>query len=109
MYDIRPNLIIGFHGCDADVRDNLINNPDFFTEGGPAFDGSGLSAKSHVQICIRNPNCIKGFFLPRRESTFPLTPPSHHTPPPSPINGYNSVQNQHVPDASDKYPALPGH
>lgn len=221
MYDIRPNLIIGFHGCDAYVRDNLINNPDciiaskepydwlghgmyfwennyhralqwaqdkmkrgkikvpsvigaiiylgyccdfldtkfiqmiqsyhkimvdayklaetelpqnkdhphdkhkdklfreldcraiefmheekvrdaldnmrelgftdhkifestrgVFTEGGPAFDGSGLFAKSHVQICIRNPNCIKGFFLPRRESTFPLTPLSHHTPQP---------------------------
>ncbi len=41
-----------------------------FTEGGPAFDGAGLFAKSHIQICIRNPNCIQGFFLPRQEIDF---------------------------------------
>lgn len=38
-----------------------------FIEGGPAFDGSCLHEKTHIQICIRNPNCIKGFFMPRRE------------------------------------------
>jgi len=38
-----------------------------FTEGGPAFNGSGIQLKSHIQICIRNTNCIKGFFLPRKE------------------------------------------
>jgi hypothetical protein len=26
MYDIRPNLVIGFHGCDVSVRENLLNN-----------------------------------------------------------------------------------
>jgi hypothetical protein len=41
-----------------------------FTEGGPAFPGAGLFAKSHIQICVRNPNCIKGFFMPRREIDF---------------------------------------
>jgi hypothetical protein len=41
-----------------------------FIEGGPAFEGSGLHAKTHIQICIRNMNCIKGFFLPRREIDF---------------------------------------
>ena len=41
-----------------------------FTEGGPAFDGAGLFAKTHIQICIRNLNCIKGFFLPRQEIDF---------------------------------------
>lgn len=38
-----------------------------FVEGGPVFEGSGIYEKTHIQICIRNPNCIKGFFLPRRE------------------------------------------
>ncbi|MDD4992583.1 MAG: hypothetical protein PHR83_10150 [Paludibacter sp.] len=38
-----------------------------FTEGGPAFAGAGIQLKSHIQICIRNTNCIKGFFLPRNE------------------------------------------
>src|SRR5690554_3293290 len=37
-----------------------------FTEGGPAFPGAGVQKKSHKQICIRNMDCIKGFFLPRK-------------------------------------------
>jgi len=41
-----------------------------FTEGGPAYNGAGIFEKSHIQICIRNPNCIKGFFLPRKEIDF---------------------------------------
>lgn len=42
-----------------------------FTEGGPAFDGAGIQTKNHIQICIRNLNCIKGFFIPRKEIKFP--------------------------------------
>lgn len=41
-----------------------------FIEGGPAFEGAGLFEKSHIQICIRNPNCIHGFFMPREEVDF---------------------------------------
>jgi hypothetical protein len=26
MYDLRPNLIIGFHGCDDEVKQKLINS-----------------------------------------------------------------------------------
>ncbi|SIT11760.1 hypothetical protein [Belliella pelovolcani] len=36
-----------------------------FIEGGPAFPGAGVQKKSHIQICIRNMECIKGFFIPR--------------------------------------------
>lgn len=43
-----------------------------FSEGGPAFAGSNIELKSHIQICIRNMNCIKGFFIPREEIPFPL-------------------------------------
>ena len=42
-----------------------------FTEGGPAFDGAGIQLKNHIQICIRNLNCIKGFFIPRKKVRFP--------------------------------------
>lgn len=42
-----------------------------FTEGGPAFEGAGIQSKNHIQICIRNLNCIKGFFIPRSEIQFP--------------------------------------
>lgn len=41
-----------------------------FTEGGPAFKGSALFEKSHIQICVRNPNVIQGFFMPRKDVDF---------------------------------------
>ena len=33
-----------------------------FLEGEPLFEGSGFFAKTHIQICVRNPSCIKGVF-----------------------------------------------
>ena len=41
-----------------------------FIEGRPIYPTSGFMQKSHIQICIRNPNCIKGFFSPRELVTF---------------------------------------
>jgi hypothetical protein len=38
-----------------------------FVEGQELYPGAGFHDKNHIQICIRNPNCIKGFFLPRNE------------------------------------------
>lgn len=35
-----------------------------FTEGEAIYPGSGFFQKSHVQIAVRNPECIKGLFLP---------------------------------------------
>lgn len=35
-----------------------------FTEGGPAFPGAAFKEKTHIQICVVNPNCIKGYFRP---------------------------------------------
>ncbi|MGH6619649.1 MAG: hypothetical protein ACREF6_08905 [Alphaproteobacteria bacterium] len=36
-----------------------------FVEGQPIYDGSGFFIKSHIQICVRNPECIKGVFRMR--------------------------------------------
>lgn len=36
-----------------------------FGEGSPAFEGSGIQQKSHIQIAIRNDACILGLFIPR--------------------------------------------
>ena len=36
-----------------------------FIEGDPIYPGAGFNDKTHIQLCIINPNCIKGFFLPR--------------------------------------------
>ena len=33
-----------------------------FTEGVPLYAGSGFREKTHIQIAVRNPQCIKGVF-----------------------------------------------
>jgi hypothetical protein len=42
-----------------------------FFEGDPLYQDAGFRDKTHIQICIRNPNLIKGFFLPRTEILWP--------------------------------------
>lgn len=37
-----------------------------FWEGDELYPNAGFKEKDHIQICIRNPNCIKGYFLPRK-------------------------------------------
>jgi hypothetical protein len=36
-----------------------------FFEGEDLYPNAGFKAKNHIQICVRNSNCIKGYFLPR--------------------------------------------
>jgi len=33
-----------------------------FTEGEKLYENAGFCAKNHIQICVRNPNSIKGYF-----------------------------------------------
>lgn len=35
-----------------------------FWEGRPVYEEAGFREKNHIQICVRNINCIKGYFLP---------------------------------------------
>lgn len=63
---------------DCFVLEHLLQNSDFdsvrglFPEGKPLYEGAGFREKDHIQICIRNPNCIKGYFLPRKpDVSFP--------------------------------------
>jgi len=42
-----------------------------FTEGGPLYPGSGFVERTHIQIAVRNPACIKGVFR---------VPPSEYEP-----------------------------
>lgn len=39
-----------------------------FMEGSPIYTGAGFHDKSHIQICVRSPDCIKGYFRPRNKS-----------------------------------------
>lgn len=36
-----------------------------FTEGGRLYPGGGFHERTHVQIAVRKPECIRGFFRPR--------------------------------------------
>ena len=36
-----------------------------FTEGGDLYQGAGFKQKTHSQISVINPDCIKGYFIPR--------------------------------------------
>lgn len=36
-----------------------------FWEGAELYPNAGFREKDHIQLCIRNPNCIKGYFYPR--------------------------------------------
>lgn len=36
-----------------------------FFEGNDLYENAGFKEKNHIQIAIRNPNCIKGYFIPR--------------------------------------------
>lgn len=55
------------------------NNREFdsvrgvFIEGDEIYEGSGFRNKTHIQICIKNENCIKGYFEPLLQNEyFPL-------------------------------------
>ncbi len=37
-----------------------------FVEGDKLYPNSGFNERNHIQLCIRNPNCIKGYFHPRK-------------------------------------------
>lgn len=39
-----------------------------FWEGKLLYPDAGFREKDHIQICICNPNCIKGYFLPMAEN-----------------------------------------
>jgi len=53
------------------------NKPSFdsaraaFVEGNPAYPAAGFYEKTHIQLCVRNPACIKGYFRPLDEEGRP--------------------------------------
>ena len=43
-----------------------------FFEGKDLYENAGFKRNNHIQIAIRNPNCIKGYFIPRElDSKYP--------------------------------------
>lgn len=44
-----------------------------FVEGDEIYPNSGFREKTHIQICVVNPNCIKGYFDPRKPNeSYPM-------------------------------------
>lgn len=41
MYDFRPNIIVGFHGCDLDIRNKLVNDPNHIEISKKPYDWLG--------------------------------------------------------------------
>ena len=44
-----------------------------FIEGPEIYPGSGVRERNHIQICVRDPRCIKGYFRVLREPRSPKT------------------------------------
>lgn len=65
---IRPldcAVIKNLHAMVAEKDISFDTVYGYFQEGEDAFLNAGIKEKSHVQVCVRNTNCIKGYFLPR--------------------------------------------
>jgi hypothetical protein len=43
-----------------------------FVEGERLYDHAGFAAKNHIQICVREPRCIKGYFRPLDDDGKPI-------------------------------------
>lgn len=68
--NLRRNLdcavINHLHGSLVGEEDAFDTVRGLFVEGGSLFPGSGFQKKTHVQIAVRNPDCLKGLFrVPR--------------------------------------------
>lgn len=44
-----------------------------FIEGERLYENAGFSRKNHIQICVRDPRCIKGYFRPLDEMGQPVS------------------------------------
>jgi len=85
--DKSPDLVMRFLDCAVlNHLHSIIAGPSrppnfepydsvraVFREGQPIFAGSMLSDKNHVQIAVRNPQCIKGVFIPLDVANIPST------------------------------------
>jgi hypothetical protein len=56
-------VIDHLHGVrEATKLPKLETVKGIFTEGGELYQGSGFNKKTHIQICVRNLDCIKVVF-----------------------------------------------
>ena len=67
LRDLDCAVFETIHQIRKDENDPLYDSVrGVFWEGTELYPNAGFREKDHIQICIRNPNCIKGYFLPRQ-------------------------------------------
>jgi len=57
--------VIQAHVTHCSIRYDSVRG--VFWEGDDLYLGAGMKEKNHIQICVREINCIKGFFIPREQ------------------------------------------
>ena len=67
-FALNPTSDYDVEGHSVELRHGEISSPaidsvkGIFVEGSPVYEDSGFFHKTHVQICVCNPDCIKGVF-----------------------------------------------
>ena len=67
LRDLDCAVIETLHKINSEneKQNNFDSVKAVFWEGEELYPNAGFKEKNHIQICIRNPNCIKGLFSPR--------------------------------------------
>lgn len=56
-------VIEALHDIRKDQNEPSLDSvKGIFIEGSPIYETAGFYEKTHIQICVRNPDCIKGVF-----------------------------------------------
>lgn len=63
--DLDCSVILHAHSLAKDNKIVFDSVRAAFWEGEPLYEGAMIRTHNHIQVAIRNPNCIKGIFLPR--------------------------------------------
>jgi hypothetical protein len=66
LRDLDCAVIENLHNSNSEADLQFDSVQGVIWEGKELFPNAGFREKNHIQICIRNTNCIKGFFLPRK-------------------------------------------
>lgn len=74
LRDLDCAVIQQIHYYNTDSGEQAFDSVrGIFTEGNPVYPGAEILEKTHVQLCICNPNCIKGYFNPlAKDDRFPM-------------------------------------
>lgn len=68
LRDLDCAVIQQIHDYNREAKKDMYDSVrGIFTEGEAPYLGSAFKEKTHIQICICNPNCIKGYFTPLNE------------------------------------------